>query len=133
MTGPEPGGIVDVQTNADGDLVVDVRDDPDPTPHTVAWFIDSGGPAVPYFTCTAPAGAHCRTWCDSGCEERCTDPDEHPFVDQGECLMVAWLEAEGPGAEAYDGDKASVHDGPIVLRWETRDEMYLWSYPEPIE
>lgn len=110
-----------------------------PTPteadHTIAWTIETGDFPRGVVTCRAAVGADCRTWCTAGCDEHCPleDPETgepHPQADTGACLMVAGLNTGtwGRVEESYDGDKVTVHDGPISIRWSAFDEAYLWSY-----
>lgn len=97
--------------------------------HTITWHLDGpGGHAWPTFACAAPQGADCRLWCAAGCDERCLDPDEHPMKDEGHCLPTTWMEAEGGGAECYNGPPTSPSNGPIEYVWNSLDECYDWHY-----
>lgn len=96
-------------------------------PHTVTWHLDGpGGHAWPTFTCTAPVGAECRLWCAVGCEEYCTNPDEHSLKDHGDCLATTWMEATDEGSELYAGPNTNPSNGPIVFRWDA--DSYVWQY-----
>lgn len=98
--------------------------------HSVSWDLEAGYCAGT-LQCTAPAGSPCRLWCSVGCEEYCVNPDEHPQVDQGRCLVVEWMDACGDGAiDLYEGEKTTPHDGPITCRWD--GDGYLWSYAEDV-
>jgi len=112
------------------------------TQHRVEWRIDNACEPRARFTCSAPLGAQCRSWCAVGCEEICTDQPTshrqedgtvivvgHPWEDSGECRIVTWLENGGTPGELYMGeDDEPVRDGPIETDWD--GDAYLWQYAE---
>lgn len=114
---------------------------------------DEDTPDVVYtverFTCTAPAGSLCRSWCvEVECEETCSATpilgpveivaqapvDGHAYAPIDYCRIVEWLGA----GDAWDRDEAHAEDEPlrpgvhpITEEWD--DETYLWCYAEPAE
>jgi hypothetical protein len=104
-------------------------------PHRVDWLIDNAHDPYARFTCSAPVGAQCRSWCAEGCEEFC-EPDrtasgrlagKHRWEDSGECRIVTWLENGGTPGELYMGeDNEPVRSGPIETEWD--GDAYLWQY-----
>jgi hypothetical protein len=76
------------------------------------------------FTCTAPIGAEC--WL--GCEyEDCSDPDsgypEHEHTDQGECLVVLWLNEDDATAECLR-ESFTAWKGEVDTKWEFNQQTY---------
>lgn len=103
--------------------------------HTIAWTIEAGALPNAVITCSAPVGADCRSWCTAGCEDFCPSEDPetgepHPQADTGACLRAAGLNSgTWPCVEeCYDGGKVVVHDGPVDIRWDSLDEVWLWTY-----
>jgi hypothetical protein len=75
--------------------------------------------------CHESDGAWCRRACVKGCEDVCTDLDEHlEPVDY--CLAAEWLSIDGI-SDSYAGDvEIALYDGmPIKLDWS--GEGYEWT------
>lgn len=106
---------------------------------------DDGDPTYVRFTCDAPSGSLCRSWC-TVCDETCSgtpilgtvEPiaqapvDGHPYEPIPYCRIVEWLGAGDTqdSIELYAEDEAlrpGTH--PIEEEWDGGD--YLWRYAEP--
>jgi hypothetical protein len=106
---------------------------------------DDGSPEYLSFTCDAPEGSLCRSWC-TVCEEECSGTpilgpvelvaqapvDGHPYAPVPYCRLVVWLGAGDTqdAIERHDEDEAlrpGTH--PIEVSWD--GDEYLWHYAEP--
>ena len=76
--------------------------------------------------CHEANGAACRRACAKGCEDFCSDPDNHiEPVDY--CLAAEWIALDNNAAECYSGnDELPLHDGMrIDLAW--AGDYYEWA------
>jgi hypothetical protein len=103
--------------------------------HFVRHLLRPGDYVRTEFKCQAPEGAQCRLMCKR-CkgEEQCVceyeDPPREPDLqDQGECLIVTWLENDAP-EECFNGEDDEPVRGPlwqpIVPEW--NGDGYEWDY-----
>jgi hypothetical protein len=63
--------------------------------HTVDVTIGHYGMTRLSFRCLADGAADPKCWMacpEPSCEQGCSHIDEHTFVNQGECMVVAWLD-----------------------------------------
>lgn len=98
--------------------------------HRIEWAIEVGCPPSATFSCDAPVGAECRTWCAVGCDEVCPGPKEHEQADTGRCYVIEYLQNSGTADELYAGEDTALRSGPISTSWE--GEGYEWEYAVPV-
>lgn len=99
------------------------------------------------FTCDAPEGSLCRSWCAEGCDEVCYGTPilggevevvaqaplaGHRWEPVPYCGVVEWLN----GSDAYDREEAhgvdeSLRPGVHPIEYEWDGDTYLWHYAEP--
>lgn len=103
---------------------------------------DDGAPLFVRFTCDAPDGSLCRSWC-TVCEEECSGTpilgpveliaqatiDGHPYEPVPYCRIVEWLDAAG-WDETHDEDEP-LRPGAEPIEDEWDGDSYLWHYAEP--
>jgi hypothetical protein len=102
--------------------------------HYVRHILRAGDGVSTEYQCRAEFGARCRMCCDRcnrmqreqcECEFDGSTPD---LQDQGECLIIAWLENDAP-EESYNGEVAPVRGPdwqPIVPEW--NGDNWDWDY-----
>lgn len=106
------------------------------TDHYVRHLLRSGDYVKTEYQCRAEFGAKCRVVCDrctKNHEEQCVceyldDPLVPDMQDQGECMIVAWLENDAP-EEQFNGEETPVRGPdwqPIVPEW--NGDNWGWDY-----
>lgn len=84
-------------------------------PHHLSVTIERNGDVWWEITCTASVGDPCRMWCDEGCESDGGDHDRHTLRDQGTCGRAPFFEDGSLIPELYEGPRADLRSGPVVL------------------
>lgn len=136
----------------DGRLAVEEEAARATHPHAVEVEVEefddgSSSATVVRFTCSAPAGSLCRSWCVE-CEEECSATpilreveqvaqaplDGHRYEPVPYCRVVEWLGAGDAGdREELHADDEPLRPGARPIEEEWDGDGYLWRYavPEP--
>jgi hypothetical protein len=64
---------------------------------------------------------------ESECEEGCQDPDNHTFVNHGECMVTTWLENSDSEDCILDGRMTEV---TLPIEYDWHSEGVDWKFGE---
>lgn len=95
--------------------------------HRIDISIDTDGAIHGEISCTAPAGADCRLWCDHGCDthggDGCGKGDA--LSDQRYCVSTSgWFDNDV--FDLYAGPRAPLRSGLVDILWE--GDYSTWTY-----